>query len=362
MLLQKIIPDNYWNVNEALNQFKYMKELVIKGSVSNSQLLVGEDFKNFKKHLPNKKIIVITDDKVNGFYGQYFMDYPLIVIGQTEKNKNLETISYILEKLLEFEADRSSFVLAVGGGIVCDIAGFAASTYLRGIDFGFISTTLLSQVDASVGGKNGVNYKGFKNMVGVFNQPRFVICDPNMLKTLDKDDLNCGFAEIVKHTLISDSEMFSFLESNSSKALDLDTQVIEKLVFNSVEIKAGIVNKDEKEKGERRKLNLGHTFGHAVEKVLGVPHGNAVSIGLVVAAKLSMNKGLLNEVDYNRIIKLLKALQLPVTINSSKEDIIKALGVDKKREGDTIHFILMEGIGKVRIENISLSELQAIEL
>jgi len=339
-----------------------MQELSIKGSVSDSTLLVGEDFKNFRKYLPNKQVIVLTDDKVNKLYGEYFNDFPVIEIGQTEKIKNLDTISYILEELLKHKADRSSFLLAVGGGIVCDIAGFAASVFLRGIDFGFISTTLLSQVDASVGGKNGVNFLGFKNMVGVFNQPMFVLCDPNMLQTLDDDDLKCGFAEIVKHTLITDAKMFEYLELNSSKALDIDFEVIEKLVFNSISIKANIVNQDEKEKGERRKLNLGHTFGHAVEKVLGLPHGNAVSIGLVVAAKLSMNKGMLSEADYQRIIKLLSDLNLPTSIESDKDEIIEALEMDKKREGDSIHFVLMEGIGKARIEEISLEELKAVKL
>ena len=339
-----------------------MQELSIKGSVSDSTLLVGEDFKNFRKYLPNKQVIVLTDDKVNKLYGEYFNDFPVIEIGQTEKIKNLDTISYILEELLKHKADRSSFLLAVGGGIVCDIAGFAASVFLRGIDFGFISTTLLSQVDASVGGKNGVNFLGFKNMVGVFNQPMFVLCDPNMLQTLDDDDLKCGFAEIAKHTLITDAKMFEYLELNSSKALDIDFEVIEKLVFNSISIKANIVNQDEKEKGERRKLNLGHTFGHAVEKVLGLPHGNAVSIGLVVAAKLSMNKGMLSEADYQRIIKLLSDLNLPTSIESDKDEIIEALEMDKKREGDSIHFVLMEGIGKARIEEISLEELKAVKL
>jgi len=339
-----------------------MKQITIKGSASDSQLLVGESFKNFKQYLPNKQVIVLIDDKVNKLYGEYFKAYQVIEIGQTEKIKNLSTISFIMEKLLEYKADRSAFLLAVGGGIVCDIGGFAASIYLRGIEFGFISTTLLSQVDASVGGKNGVNHEGFKNMIGVFNQPKFVICDPNMLNTLDTDDLNCGFAEIVKHTIIDDAEMFNFLEANVEKALGVDHEVIEKLVYNSVEIKAGIVGRDEKEKGERRKLNLGHTYGHAAEKVLGLPHGNAVSVGMVVAAKLSLNKGLLAQSEYDRIIALLTALKLPTTITSKKDEIIAALDMDKKREGNTIHFILIEKIGQVCIESISLDELKAVEL
>ncbi len=146
-----------------------MEKLTIKGAQSDSMLLIGESFKNFKTYLPNKQVIVLIDDKVRGLYGDSFNEYHIIEIGQTERIKTLSTVDSIIEQLIELNADRNSFLLAVGGGIVCDIAGFVASIYLRGIDFGFISTTLLSQVDASVGGKNGVNFKGFKNMVGVFN-------------------------------------------------------------------------------------------------------------------------------------------------------------------------------------------------
>ncbi|MDA3890730.1 MAG: 3-dehydroquinate synthase [Salinivirgaceae bacterium] len=339
-----------------------MEKLEIQGSLSNSTLLIGESFHNYKLYLPNKQVIVLMDDKVRGLYGKYFEDYPIIEIGQTEKNKTLSTIENIMGQLLDLNADRSTFLLAVGGGIICDIGGFAASIYLRGIEFGFISTTLLSQVDASVGGKNGVNFKGFKNMVGVFNQPSFVLCDQEMLKTLSTEDLNCGFAEIVKHTLISDAEMFEKLENNIEKALNIETDFIEALVANSVRIKAGIVNKDEKEKGERRKLNLGHTYGHAVEKVLGVAHGNAVSIGLAISAKLSLNRGTITANDYQRVVNLLKALNLPIMVTEKHEEILEALLMDKKREGNEIHFVLMHGIGDVSLELISIEELKKIEL
>lgn len=340
-----------------------MKELIIKGERSDSQILVGESFQNFTRYLPKgRQIIVLTDDKIQELYGKYFRAYQTIVIGQTEKVKTLATVDTIIEQLIALQADRSAFLLVVGGGIVCDIGGFVASIYLRGIDFGFISTTLLSQVDASVGGKNGVNFNGFKNIVGTFNQPKFVICDPAMLKTLDADDLSCGFAEIVKHTLIADKDMFFWLEQNAAKALALDAEVISKLVFNSVQIKAGIVNKDEKEQGERRKLNLGHTYGHAVEKVLGVSHGKAVSLGLVVAAKLSLNKGLLTENEYQKIVDLLTSLQLPTQITEQQTEILQALNMDKKREGAGIHFILMQGIGSVLIESIDLTTLQEVSI
>jgi 3-dehydroquinate synthase len=339
-----------------------MEKLKISGAQSDSTLLIGESFKNFKNYLPNKQVIVLIDDKVRSLYGSYFEGYSIIEIGQTEKIKTLSTIEFILEQLLNLNADRSTFLLAVGGGIVCDIAGFAASIYLRGIDFGFISTTLLAQVDASVGGKNGVNFHGFKNMVGVFNQPSFVLCDQVMLKTLSPDDLNCGFAEIVKHTLIADAEMFAFLEQNVEKALNIDPVFIEALVSNSVKIKAGIVNRDEKEKGERRKLNLGHTYGHAVEKVMGISHGNAVSIGLAIAANLSLKRNTITQNEYNRIINLLKALNLPVSIHEKHQEILEALFMDKKREGNQIHFVLMQGIGKVSLELITIDELRKINL
>ena len=339
-----------------------MKTITINGQQGQSQILIGESFRNFKKYLPTEQVVVVTDTNVNRLYGEYFADYPIIEIGLGEKSKTLATISDIIGRMLELKIDRKGFVLAVGGGIVTDVAGFAASIYQRGIAFGFVSGTLLSQVDASVGGKNGVNYEGFKNMVGTFNQPQFVICDPQMLTTLDAGQLDSGFAEIVKHTLIADRQMFEYLEENADKALALDFDVIETLVNNSVAIKSDIVNRDEKEQGERRKLNLGHTYGHAAEKVMGVSHGYAVSLGLVVAARLSVKRGLLSQADADRIVALLRKLNLPTVITGDKQAIYNALELDKKREGSQINFVLMRGIGDVVIEKIDINELKQIEL
>ena len=339
-----------------------MKTITINGQQGQSQILIGESFRNFKKYLPTEQVVVVTDTNVNRLYGKYFADYPIIEIGLGETSKTLATISDIIGRMLELKIDRKGFVLAVGGGIVTDVAGFAASIYQRGIAFGFVSGTLLSQVDASVGGKNGVNYEGFKNMVGTFNQPQFVICDPQMLTTLDAGQLDSGFAEIVKHTLIADRQMFEYLEENADKALALDFDVIETLVNNSVAIKSDIVNRDEKEQGERRKLNLGHTYGHAAEKVMGVSHGYAVSLGLVVAARLSVRRGLLSQADADRIVALLGKLNLPTVITGDKQAIYNALELDKKREGTKINFVLMRGIGDVVIEKIDINELKQIEL
>jgi 3-dehydroquinate synthase len=262
--------------------------------------------------------------------------------------------------LIELETDRSAFILAVGGGIVCDVAGFVASTYMRGTPFGFVSTTLLSQVDASVGGKNGVNFGGFKNMVGVFNQPEFVICDLAMLKTLPVREVLCGYAEIIKHGAIADARMLDFLETHRDAALDLDQAIVAFLVYRSVEIKAGVVTRDERERGERRKLNFGHTFGHAIEKLTGIPHGEAVGIGMVLAAKISVQKGHLQPRDAARLERIIASYGLPVQPPVEAQVMLKAVRKDKKRRGARIHFVFLDELGHARVEEISFAELQGL--
>jgi 3-dehydroquinate synthase len=277
-----------------------------------------------------------------------------------EKIKTLKTVEFIFGKLLELDADRSACIVGIGGGIVCDITGFAASTYMRGVDFGFVSSSLLSQVDASVGGKNGVNFSGYKNMLGVFNQPGFVICDTAMLRTLPAKELSIGFAEVVKHAAIGSEELFKFLEENHREALQLDEAVIERLVTDSVLIKSAVVNRDEKEKGERRKLNFGHTLGHALEKTVGISHGEAVSIGMVFAANLSVKRGLVDKGEAARLSQLLEKVKLPTQIPFDKDKVIDALKKDKKREGAGIHFVLLTKLGRVIIEKITIGELKEL--
>ncbi|MBW1829699.1 MAG: 3-dehydroquinate synthase, partial [Deltaproteobacteria bacterium] len=283
-----------------------MRTLEIKGITGTSRIMVGERLENLKDYIPADKFVIITDKNVGQIYGKDFPECEIIQISTGEKIKNIETLQYIYEKLLALEADRSVFIIGIGGGIVCDIAGFIASTYLRGVRFGFVSSTLLAQVDASVGGKNGVNFHGYKNMIGNFNQPEFVICDMNLLKTLPKREVLCGFGEIAKHAFIGDAGMCEFLEENYKKALNLDEEVITRLVYDSVVIKSTIVNRDEREEGERKKLNFGHTFGHAIEKTTDILlHGEAISVGMVVASHLSASKGLLSKQDVERIETLL---------------------------------------------------------
>lgn len=338
-----------------------MRTLEIKGITGTSRIMVGERLENLKDYIPADKFVIITDKNVGQIYGKDFPQCEVIQISTGEKIKNFETLQYIYEKLLAFEADRSVFIIGIGGGIVCDIAGFIASTYLRGVRFGFVSSTLLAQVDASVGGKNGVNFHGYKNMIGNFNQPEFVICDMNLLKTLPKREVLCGFGEIAKHAFIGDAGMCDFLEENYKKALNLDEEVITRLVYDSVVIKSTIVNRDEREKGERKKLNFGHTFGHAIEKTTDILlHGEAISVGMVVASHLSASKGLLSKQDVERIETLLAMLELPITLDMNRKKMIDAIKRDKKRQGDDIDFVLLDGIGNAVLEKISIKELEDV--
>jgi 3-dehydroquinate synthase len=335
-----------------------MTKFTINGSAAISEIMVGESLKNFREYLSGGQTIIITDENVNKIYGHFWSDFPTIIIGTGEKIKTLATVNKIYSQLMKLQADRSAFIVGIGGGIVCDIAGFVASTYLRGIQFGFVPTTLLAQVDASVGGKNGVNFKGFKNIIGTFNQPGFVICDPEVLHSLPEIELSNGFAEIVKHTLIADDTMFSYLENNYENALNLDYEVISKLVAHSIRIKSGIVNRDEKESGERRLLNFGHTFGHAIEKISGISHGQAVSLGMIIAARFSHNLGYLSFEANERIKNLLLHLKLPVKGDFNHEKLIKAILKDKKRTAERIAFILLTKIGEAKVAEIPIADLK----
>jgi 3-dehydroquinate synthase len=334
-----------------------VKSLEVHGTTGHATIVIGESLENLPKYTNAETVVLITDTNVRRLYSKDFPPCEAIELGTGESIKDLDTVRDIYGKLVEMEADRSSCIVGIGGGIVCDIAGFVASTYLRGVRFGFVPTTLLSQVDAGVGGKNGVNFGGYKNMVGVFRQPAFVLCDLNLLKTLPEKEMRCGLAEIVKHAAVADADLFSYLEQYYQNALELDTRVIEKLIYDSVLIKASIVGRDERERGERRKLNFGHTFGHAIETSTGVSHGEAVSVGMVIASGVSAQKGLLPKKDSQRMVTLLKNLKLPIKLPFDEKGVLDAVRRDKKRKGDGIYFVVLHGIGKAVVEEIPMREL-----
>lgn len=335
-----------------------MKIIEINTSPHTSRIIIGERLYSLPSYLPDGKTIIITDDKIKSLYGQHFPKVPVIVTSQGEKNKTMATLDLIFEKLVEYEADRSTFIVAVGGGIVCDVAGFAASVYMRGLRYGFVSTTLLSQVDASVGGKNGVNFRKYKNMIGVFNQPEFVICDLAMLQTLDVYEYRSGFAEVIKAAAIKSEPFFNYLEENYEAALNMDQQVLEKIIYDSVRIKADIVEQDEKEKGERKKLNFGHTFAHSIEHNTGILHGEAVSLGMVLAADLSEELGLLSNDQHTRLISLLKNMRLPVEQKIDYPALLDAMKKDKKRRDDHIDMVFLDRIGNAVIKSLPIKQLE----
>lgn len=333
------------------------KSIEIQGSNGTSRILVGESHKNLGAWLPTGKRIMLTDSNVRRYYPSVFDSEAVIEVGTGEKVKDLETMRFVYERLVELEADRFSFLVGLGGGVVCDLTGFAASTFLRGISFGLVPTTLLAQVDAAAGGKNGVNISGYKNLVGTFTQPELVLCDPQFFKTLPPGEIACGLAEIIKHAAIEDRELFSFLEDQVPAVLRLDAPVMENLVYRSLSIKAAIVGRDEREKGERRKLNFGHTLGHALEKVTGLSHGEAVSLGMVLAVELSIKKGYLSDSEGNRLKALLQRFGLPVHHSFSVERVTAALKMDKKRDGEKLHFVFLKGIGSCEVKEIGVEEL-----
>ena len=335
-----------------------MKTVRINGNQGESIIHVGESIDRLHRYVPVENTIILTDTCVADLYGHRFPSGPIITMGQGEDIKNLKTVAGIYQQLLDADADRSTCLVGIGGGIVCDIAGFVASTYMRGLRCGYVPTTLLAQVDASVGGKTGVNYQGYKNIIGAFNQPAFVLCDTELLRSLPEGEISSGFAEIVKHAAIADEGMFAYLEAQVSVALDLQPDVIEKLVYESIRIKAAVVNQDEREAGERRKLNFGHTYGHAIEKTTDFSHGQAVSVGMRIAAQISVARDLLKPADVNRLTRLLDDMGLPVHVQVDADLLWDALLKDKKREQSLIHFVLLEQIGKAVVKPLSINEVR----
>ena len=327
-----------------------------------SKFIIGEPLKALSSLVKNKKdIVVLSDFNVSRLYDSYFPSKKTIIIGAGENIKNLETVNLIYDRLLNFGSDRTSFLIGIGGGVVCDITGFAASTFMRGLDFAFVPTTLLAQVDASIGGKNGVNFKGYKNIVGVFRQPEFLFYNFQFLKTLDNREYINGIAEVIKHSLIAESDLFDFMITNNSKILFKDEQAVKRIVSDSIKIKTNIVNMDEFESGERKKLNFGHTIAHALEKISSISHGEAVSIGMMFSARFSCSIGLLSSSNRDRIQKLLESYGLPTEIDNKrirKQDIIDAVNKDKKKEHTDIYFVFIKEIGDVQVMKIQLSKIE----
>ncbi len=307
--------------------------------------------------IPEKGVVIITDENVNRLYGKKFKNIPVFSIKPGESSKKLEVIEFLASRLLEAGIDRSGFVLGAGGGVVCDVAGFLASIYMRGIRCAYISTTLLSQVDASAGGKTGVNLGNTKNMIGIIRQPEFVICDPDMLQTLPEQEYLSGLAELIKTAIIGDKELFEVIERTPDQILARDSVLLTQLIAKSVGFKGSVVSEDEMETGLRRILNFGHTYGHAFELHKGMKHGFAVASGMELATEFSFEKGLINSEEKTRIISLLKRFNLLEKLDISHNQIEKLILHDKKKTGSEIHFVFTAGIGKGIVEKIPVTDV-----
>jgi len=311
--------------------------------------------------LPEGRVVVVSDATIDRLYHPLLEKYDTVLIGLGESVKTLQTVETIYRRFIELGVDRSTFVLAVGGGIVTDVAGFAASTYMRGLKFGFVSTTLLGQVDASVGGKNGVNVDGYKNMAGTFTQPQFVICDPGLLRTLPDREFRAGLAEVVKAAIIADADLFGRIENTTFEALRTDTDLLTDAVSAAIRVKADIVERDEHESGDRRKLNLGHTLAHAIEKCSNrMNHGEAVAVGTALIAGAAVKLGVLSEADRDRIVHVLMQLGFDLTPPVDVKRLLKEVGKDKKNEEGILCIVLPVGIGDCEVRPMKIDDFAAL--
>jgi 3-dehydroquinate synthase len=314
----------------------------------------------FTRHLRGRQVAIVSNDVVGPLYagrlqralGAEFQS-DLFQMADGEQHKNLASYAALMDFLLERRHDRSTTLIALGGGVVGDLAGFAAATFQRGVDFVQVPTTLLAQVDSSVGGKTAVNHPRGKNMIGAFYQPRCVIADTDLFDTLPDREYRAGLAEVVKYGVIRDPAFFNWLEGHAGELVRRDADTLRRAVRRSCEIKAEVVSADERESGLRAILNYGHTFGHAIETVSGygtVLHGEAVAMGMVLAAELAAQEGMLNPDAATRLTRLLTALGLPVgPPDLSVPAMLEAMAQDKKVQDGRLRLVLAEAIGRVVI-------------
>ena len=333
--------------------------IVIAAGSGPSRVLVNAPLRNLPRYLPPAKTVILTDSRVLGLYGKSFPAAAAILLAGTgERQKNLRRVEVLYRRLLELGVDRSFFILAIGGGLVCDMAGFTASTFLRGIPFAFAPTTLLAQVDAAIGGKNGINFQGYKNMVGLVRQPRFVLCDLEVLRTLPARQRASGFAEVIKAAAIADLPLFKNLERCQAELRRLEIAPLTRVISSAVRVKADIVARDELESGERKKLNFGHTLGHALELTQRLPHGWAVSIGMALAADISVRRKRLAAPDAGRLKKLLEVFGLPTRCPFDPAAVLAALRHDKKKTEARLDFVLLRSLGQACLETVDFQELE----
>ena len=302
-----------------------------------------------------RNVIFVTNEHIAGLYSGLFNNYKCLVLPATEQSKDLDTIGTQVKALLAMEATRNTVLVGVGGGVITDFTGFLASVYMRGVSFGFVPTSLLSMVDAAIGGKNGVNAGLNKNIIGTITQPEFIIYDTSFLDTLPTEEWSNGFAEIIKYACIFDAQLFDELEKTDlSFYREKDNYAISQIIEKCVSWKNKTVVEDETEKGIRKLLNFGHTAAHAIENLYQLSHGQAVSIGMIIACLLSEFILGLDKSTTERLKNLLMKYGLPVQLNMDVTKVMEILKMDKKRKDETIDYILLEQTGKAVIKPLPL--------
>jgi 3-dehydroquinate synthase len=333
-----------------------MKKFRHTFSAATVDFYVDADFKQIDKVIDKNKSIIITDENIFKAHTSKFKNWNVITLKPGEAFKVQATVDAVIEQLIEFKTDRKTMLVGVGGGVITDLTGYIASIYMRGLPFGFVPTSLLAMVDASIGGKNGIDVGEYKNMVGVIRQPSFLFYDLSFLKSLPGSEWSNGFAEIIKHASIVDKNLFSLLEKNNLSSVKRNKKLLQEIVLKNIKIKTGIVKKDEFEVGDRKLLNFGHTLGHALETQYELTHGQAISLGMVFAASISQKY--LGFKEVSRIESTLLQYGLPTRADFDVDRVFKILQMDKKRVSKQINYVLLEKLGKAIIRQLEVESIK----
>jgi 3-dehydroquinate synthase len=335
-----------------------MNKVQYKFSGKTTTYYLDADFSFLGKLVDKDHTVLITDDHVFSAHQKKFGGWNTIVINAGEEFKVQATVDSIIDQLIGIGADRKTWLVGVGGGVVTDIVGYAAAVYLRGVSFGFAPSSILAMVDASIGGKNGIDVGLYKNLVGTIRQPDFLLYDYSLLKSLPKAEWVNGFAEIIKHAAIKDAALFKELEKSTLSGYQKDKAALARLIRRNAAIKSAVVEKDEFEQGDRRLLNFGHTLGHAIENLYTLPHGHAVAIGMVAACMIS--EEFTDFKGTERVISVLKKYGLPTLAAFEPKEVMNVLRMDKKRVKDSMNYVLLNKIGQAAVRVIPIAQLEKL--